>query len=239
MEIKAIENIPAIIEFKKKLKKKIYPNSTIIAIETANFFKNLIQSLSRENEIKNFPDLLKLMVSLGKGFISVDRLQFSVGNIVKRILHIIREEYNKLPTVEEKPDIDKDIKRKRLMSMTSLNTLIDYSHQKIVHTPKINMLKYINNLKEDDDRQQVDETLIKSNGDLRENIANVITNISELIDELESISVLIKDQSYEHINDNEIILTANHSDQLEEFFVEASQKKTFHVIIAESAPTLK
>jgi translation initiation factor 2B subunit (eIF-2B alpha/beta/delta family) len=68
---------------------------------------------------------------------------------------------------------------------------------------------------------------------------NILTSIDELINELESISEVIKDQAVDHINDNDVILTANHSDQLEDFFVEASQAKSFHVIIAESAPSLK
>jgi translation initiation factor eIF-2B subunit beta len=68
---------------------------------------------------------------------------------------------------------------------------------------------------------------------------NILQNIEQLISELEDISENIKDQGCEHINDNDIILTANHSDQLEEFFIEASTSRTFHVMIAESAPSLK
>ena len=68
---------------------------------------------------------------------------------------------------------------------------------------------------------------------------NILTSIEELISELESIGEVIKEQANDHINDNDVILTANHSDQLEDFLIEASQDKKFHVIIAESAPSLK
>lgn len=68
---------------------------------------------------------------------------------------------------------------------------------------------------------------------------NILINIEELVSELESISDVIKEQANDHINNNDVILTANHSDQLEDFLIEASQKKNFHVIIAESAPSLK
>ena len=68
---------------------------------------------------------------------------------------------------------------------------------------------------------------------------NILTSIEELISELESIGEVIKEQANDHINENDVILTANHSDQLEDFFIEANQDKKFHVIIAESAPSLK
>ena len=68
---------------------------------------------------------------------------------------------------------------------------------------------------------------------------NILTNIEELISELESIGEVINEQANDHINDNDVILTANHSDQLKDFFIVASQDKKFHVIIAESAPSLK
>jgi translation initiation factor eIF-2B subunit beta len=57
--------------------------------------------------------------------------------------------------------------------------------------------------------------------------------------ELESISEQITDQASEHINDNDVILTANHSDLLELFFLHAAKNKKFSVIVAESAPSLK
>lgn len=242
MDSRAIEGIQTIVEFKKKLKKKNYPNSTAIAIETADLFKEVIKGLGKGNNLKSFPDLLKTLRTLGKSFISVDPLQFSVGNIIKRILHIVREEYNKFADFEDRNEADKDNKKKRLMSMTSLNTLIDYTSQKIVQTPKA-IIKQNSFTAEDGEENTSlvveDGSTSFANEELKEQLANVITNISELVDELESISDLIKDQSHEHINDNDIILTANHSDQLEEFFIEAAQKKTFHVVIAESAPTLK
>ena len=47
---------------------------------------------------------------------------------------------------------------------------------------------------------------------------NVLTLIDELMREIEGINDLINDQSTEYIHDNDIILTANESSQLEEFF---------------------
>ena len=163
-------------------------------------------------------------------------------------MHIIREEYNKSLnklTKKENNTSDEDKKRMRLRRITSLNLLLDYSNIKLTLAPKTQ----INNITEDDEDYESDNAasnnvtnrnLINAHSDeYNEYKDNILTSIDELINELESICEVIKDQAVDHINDNDVILTANHSDQLEDFFVEASQKKSFHVIIAESAPSLK
>lgn len=244
MDSRQIESIEYIVEFKKKLRKKSFPNSTIIAIETAKIFRDVIKALYSGQSSMQFSDLLKVLKSLGKSFMSVEPLLFCVGNIVKRILHIVREEYNKFPNLESFSQQSSDNKKKRMMSITSLNLLIDYSSQKITQTPKSS---YVSKFSEDldDDRESINSNNENDTGvssdvlEMKEYVKSILNSISELIDEIESISDFIKDQSFEHINNNDVILTANHSDLLEEFFIEASKEKKFHVIIAESAPTLK
>jgi translation initiation factor eIF-2B subunit beta len=67
---------------------------------------------------------------------------------------------------------------------------------------------------------------------------NILLNIEDLISELDLTTELINAKTNKHINENEVILTANHSDQLEDFFIECSKKKKFKVYIAESSPSL-
>jgi translation initiation factor eIF-2B subunit beta len=236
------ENIEYVVEFKKTLRKKSYPNSSVIAIETAKIFKEVIKYLYTLPKLITLYELLKVLRTLGKSFISVDPLQFSVGNMVKRILHIVREESNKYPNLQSSDNLkqESDIKKKRLMSMTSLNLLIDYSNQKIVQTPRTTTFKAIYPVDDEDGYNNYDTNSINNNmnEDMKEFFKAVLTSITELIEEIESVNDL-KDHSVEHINDNDVILTANHSDLLEEFFIEAAKSKTFHVVIAESAPTLK
>lgn len=245
MDSRQIESIEYIVDFKKKLRKKYFANSTIIAIETAKIFRDVIKALYSGQQSMQFSDLLKVLKSLGKGFMSVEPLQFCVGNMVKRVLHIVREEYAKFPNLEIISQQSIENKKKRMMSMTSLNFLIDYTNQKITQAPKANLTSKLQVDDEDDgsissfNNDNGDYSSASDAGDMKEFIKAILTSINELIDEIESISDFIKEQSIEHINDNDVILTANHSDQLEEFFIEAAKEKRFHVIIAESAPTLK
>ena len=61
------------------LRKKDYANSTVIAIETATLFRDIIKTKSLWS---SFSELLKILRTLGKSLIGVDPLQFSVGNII-------------------------------------------------------------------------------------------------------------------------------------------------------------
>jgi translation initiation factor eIF-2B subunit beta len=241
MDCNQLESLESIVKLKKKIKNKNYPNSTAIAIETAELFKLVIAGLFKQNKINSFPDLIRIIRTLGNRIIAMDPLQFSIGNIIKRIIHIVREEYKKCPNMEMENKQDKETNKKRLMSMTSLNGLIDFTSQKISQTPKNSNLKisFSSSSLEDEESAEDASGSFNINEELKNHISAVLTNINELQDELEFISDLIVDQAHEHINDNDVILTANHSKQLEEFFIEAAKQKTFHVIVAESAPTLK
>lgn len=85
MDHKVLENIPSIIKFKKMVRKKEYKNSTEIAIQTANLYADLIKNLW--SNFKDLSNLIDVLRQLGKSIISMDHLQFSVGNIIKRVIN--------------------------------------------------------------------------------------------------------------------------------------------------------
>lgn len=147
----------------------------------------------------------------------------------------------KNPEIEPKKNEEKK-KINRLRRITSLNLLAETT-TKISNGIKTNTF---NKIEEKDEEEDFDNINLSrnissnlNNDQDNEYKDNILTSIEELISELESIGEVIKEQANDHINDNDVILTANHSDQLEDFFIEASQNKKFHVIIAESAPSLK
>ena len=43
----------------------------------------------------------------------------------------------------------------------------------------------------------------------------------------------------EHIHSAEVIMTCGHSNTVAEFLLKAGQKRTFHVMVTESAPSLQ
>jgi len=93
MDHKILEALPSIVAFKKMLRKKEYKNSTEIGIKTANLYAELIKSIwITFTDLSNLLDVLR---ELGKSFISMDPLQFSVGNIIKRVTKCFKKLHNK------------------------------------------------------------------------------------------------------------------------------------------------
>ena len=242
---KIYSSIDYIQAFRKQLKSKDYESTIIVAIKTADLFLKIVEA----KQYKNLEELLHIVKIVGKMFISVDIMQFSVGNVVKRILHIINQEKGKVVL-----SVDK---RKSIVTLNSLltqnnlnkddiyssynvytNLINDESKEKInLHNERISV--NINNL-EDTTINNL-STSIKTNttnfNNLGESVENIIEKINSLITTLELTSEEINKLSDEHITQDDIILTSNYSGQLLEFLIEASKTKTFHVIIAESLPS--
>ena len=101
-----IENLDFITNFKRKLRKKDYKNSTYAAKETAELFLQLISNSINDKKITTHAELILLVSYFGKMFTSIDPVQFCTGNTIKRIYHIIRDEI-KESFVEDKTDYDK------------------------------------------------------------------------------------------------------------------------------------
>ncbi len=64
----------------------------------------------------------------------------------------------------------------------------------------------------------------------------IYESINELIEELSSVSAHIAEQAIEHIHSNEVILTHGQDPTVEAFLRAAHKKRSFEVIVAETAP---
>ena len=249
--IQKIENLPFIINFKRKLRKKDYLNSTYVAKETAELFLELIQSSIKEKSITNFAELILLVTHLGKMFTAIDPVQFCTGNTIKRILHIIREEL-KGSIVEDKIDFDKKeeiIYEKIKETKKNIKKIRDFYFSEIEEKAKILKEKNIKGSEEDIEEESGSEKTstqklyeiqkIKLDIPISEtNKNNIIANMQALISEIDNISISIVNQKEINglINDGDIILTSNYSQQVAEILEENSKTKKFQVLVAESAP---
>lgn len=215
---KYFSELDFIQSFRKQLKNKDYDSTTIVALQTADLLLKIIKS----KQYNNLDELLNIIKTVGKMFISVDLMQFSVGNIVKRILHFIHQEKQKV--------INNNDRRITIMTINSLLSLTNFKDERDKDKTKGN------------DRLTIDinqlTTTNKRAPMLEAAVDNIISDIEDLIATVECTSSEINKQSDEHIMDNDIILTSNYSGQLSEFLIEASKTKTFHVIVAESYPSM-
>jgi translation initiation factor eIF-2B subunit beta len=133
--------------------------------------------------------------------------ELSVGNTVRRVLHLIKEDYTSW--IMEDPDVPAEFKRQQSSASMSMYNLLGDSSTTTVDYG----LPASNNLK-----------------------SAFIQAINELIDEIESIYQNIANQAIEHIHSNEIIMTIGKSKTVEEFLRAAHRKRKFQVIVAEAAP---
>lgn len=278
---KQLSKLEFIENFRKELKNRTYKSTITVAVTTA---KLLLEIIKAKDLYTNIDELLKLVKLVGKMFISVDIMQFTVGNVVKRILNYIhKEKANSINIVEKKrttvmsfnnllilannKEASELSNRKDVAtsvnSITSATTNITPSTSKSSTT--INNVLITkdqsnsnNNSNNNNNNQQIlldiNSTSNLSNINAGSSSFNnrinkssliekakeqVIDDIKELIEDLEEASDLIIENASHHINDNDIILTANASDQLHDFLVEAAKKRNFSVLVAESYPSMK
>ena len=64
----------------------------------------------------------------------------------------------------------------------------------------------------------------------------ILEGINEVLEELSSVNAHIAEQAIEHIHSNEVILTHGRDPTVEAFLKSAHKKRTFDVIVAETAP---
>ena len=247
--ITTIEKLDFITNFKRKLRKKDYINSTYAAKETAELFLQLIKSSIDEKSITTQAELILLVNYFGKMFTSIDPVQFCTGNTIKRILHIIREEL-KESIKEEKVEFDQKqemISEKIKEMKNSLEKMKNFDFNEIFDKNNIKSDKKGND-EEGEEENNSEKTSTQKLYEIQkfklnipisdENKNNILTRINDLILEIDSISNAIIEQKEikDLINDGDIILTSNYSQQVAEILIENAKTKKFKVLVAESTP---
>ena len=231
--IRKIESTKDIQELKRKWRRKKDMNSTEASLQIAQLFYDLLKDQTIKNKYKNNPTALILLVQkLGQTFIDIDPVQFCIGNTIKKILHIIREEIR---------ENQKDKNNNSNETKESLSNTVNQENKKLLD---IKNLEYT-------DSDNTTEKSFNSSGQLYEvkkeesndelNMDVILENIDTLIAEMSSISETIteKKEIKDLISDNDIILTTNYSEQIVKILSENKRTKKFKVFVCESAPKLR
>ena len=236
--IATIETLKFFKDFKRKLLKKGYTNSTECAIETSRLFHDVIRYSIENNEIKSQAELILLVKHLGKKLTAIDQVQFCIGNTIKRILCIIREEISKNSTQKNDLEFDENILTENLK--TSIKNLQAKKLQNLEYfeTKKQESESFEKNAESEDSESEGKSknssssiNLFNSKPITTDNKDKILNNIDELINELEFIDENIINQANEYISDNDVILTSNKSQILIQFFSEVAKTKKFKVFM--------
>jgi translation initiation factor eIF-2B subunit beta len=187
-----------------KLKRRTVVGSFHCAKETLLVLRN-IASQSKWSNVQELLDKIKMY---GAKLSNAQPIELAVGNMVRRVLHMIREEY--ITYVLEDPSIPAE---KKPLQQTATASMID--------------------LLGDSNSTRVDMNLVP----VSVMKPLVIQEINQFIDELDSLYMNIASQALDHIHDNEVIMTLGKSKTVEEFLKAAHRKRKFQVLVAAGGPT--
>ncbi|XP_022864550.1 translation initiation factor eIF-2B subunit beta isoform X1 [Olea europaea var. sylvestris] len=235
-------------EFLIKLKKRKIEGSKATAKLTAEVLRSFI-SQKRLPHTNQADALIEAVKAVGEELIDANPVELAVGNIVRRVLHIIREEDLSLTTAavgglslsaesDNEDDVDQDdhpalsatavaAAARSTLRPPSLQTLLeDMPHSTAV--PQTSSSGGDSEGKSKSADKNLKTRKLKH---------NVIEAVNELIQDISTCHELIAEQAVEHIHQNEVILTLGSSRTVTEFLCAAKEKKrSFRVFVAEGAP---
>ncbi|EYE92496.1 translation initiation factor eIF2B subunit beta [Aspergillus ruber CBS 135680] len=219
------------------LKRRQIRHSRSCATATAYLLLRVISACRTTDAVK----LIERVQSVGRRLVAAQPREMVVGNIVRRVLGLIRDEaeddreadFNlseagseSQPQTPRVPDDASDVPSTRLdgstarTSLTSMFSLLSHPEPEpsLPGTPS---------------SASPSGRVPGPSKDIR---AEVMEGINEIIDELGQVDDQISAYALDHIHSNEIILTHTSSTTVQKFLLKAAAKRRFTVIIAESFP---
>ncbi|CAB4394285.1 IF-2B-domain-containing protein [Rhizophagus irregularis] len=228
-----------------RLRRRQVVGSWSVSLETALLLRQVV-SVARWNQVNV---LINLVKDVGGKLVMAQPRELAVGNIVRRVLRLIRDVYNSevsnsntnlTSTSEEVEDDDKDYEDDNVIKSPPQKSktydLQSYSGPgSIISSSFFSSSASMINLLGDGSVSGKEASL-----DYDRKCYNlkptIISELQELINELENMYVNIADQAMEHIHSNEIIMTVGKSRTVEMFLKTAAKKRKFSIVVAETSP---
>ncbi|XP_044461610.1 translation initiation factor eIF-2B subunit beta [Mangifera indica] len=235
-------------DFINKLKKRKIEGSQATARQTAELLRSVIsqQRVPYTNQAGALIDAVK---AVGEQLIAANTIELAVGNIVRRVLHIIREEDLSLTTAaiaglnlsaisDDETDDNRDdhtVLSAAAVAAAARSTLRPPSLQSLLEdTPDSAAIPCTSSSGGDSEGKSKSADKSSKTRKLKH---DVIDAVNELIQDISTCHELIAEQAVEHIHQNEVILTLGSSRTVLEFLCAAKEKKrSFRVFVAEGAP---
>ncbi|GME93523.1 unnamed protein product [[Candida] boidinii] len=227
-----IDSTVLVETFVSKLKRRQITGSYQVALETCHLLMRVISS-SRWNAPDEF---IKLIRSVGSTLVRAQPREFSAGNIVRRVLAMIRDEVN-----ETHSNLPSSSNNDNALNSAPVNTSM-FQLLSTDSTSKTNAMANNNtNHSNTNNTQQVTSIPLTTSASLKAHNQDlrsvVIQGIRELIDEIVSVHENIELMTVDLIHDNEVLLTPTPgSTTVLNFLLKASLKRKFTVLVTESYP---
>ena len=179
---------------------------------------------------------------LGEELLGASSTELCIGNVVRRVLFIIREETARAATDDSAPAASNQ-RENRSRNNSQEDSLDGEELAESSDQPVDDMMdsfstrSLLGSITNASGLSEKDPSLfVRRMGVLRQAVLHAI---NELCEELDNLTVPICDQSPEYIHADECIFTFGHSPLVESFLKAAARKRRFSLIVAEGGPTLE
>ncbi|KAJ6844781.1 translation initiation factor eIF-2B subunit beta-like isoform X1 [Iris pallida] len=234
-------------DFVLNLKRRRIEGSHATARQTAEVLRSVVsqQRLTAAGQANALIDAVR---AVGEQLIAANPVELAVGNIVRRVLHIIREEDLSSSTSvneglglaagsDDEDESEHDVRpvlSAAALAAASRSTLRAPSLQTLLEDiPQVSAAGHPSSSGGDSEGRSKSERSLRS----KKLKTDVIEAINELIQDIDTCHEQISEQAVEHIHHNEVILTLGCSRTVKEFLLAAQEKKRlFRVFVAEGAP---
>ncbi|KAF9817847.1 hypothetical protein IEO21_03189 [Rhodonia placenta] len=198
-----------------KLRRRQVVGSREAALETVLVLRQVVARA----RFSNIDQLVSLLRDVGKRLAEAQPKEHTVGNIVRKVLHNIREEYNTASS-----GVAASTSSKNVFSISKFVLLGQPRKQTVAPKSEATI-----SLKENDPDDP--DSFAKA-------IKPVLMEaIQDVLDELETVYDNVSKNAKDHIHSDEIILTIGHSKTVEAFLKIAGHYRNYTVIVAETAPS--
>ncbi|KAH7435029.1 hypothetical protein KP509_06G045900 [Ceratopteris richardii] len=234
----------AVNDFIYKLKRRQVEGSLVTARLTAVLLRQVI---SQQRLASSAPaaTLIETVKSVGLRIIAANPIELTVGNVVRRVLHIIREEEASLE-LKSLADVNNTILSDDEESEDASSfsaAVVAAANRNVLRAPSLhNLLESLpSSVTATCNASSGGESECKSkSGEKNSKVwrlkHSVIEGINELLQEIDSYHAQVAEQALQHIHHNEVIMTCGRSHAVLQFLLEAKKKRTFEVFVAEGAP---
>ncbi|CAI0383078.1 unnamed protein product [Linum tenue] len=224
-------------EFVSQLRKRKVEGSQATAQLTAELLRTVISQLRAAEA----PILIETVRKFGRELIAANPFvetfvlpELSVGNIVRRVLRIIREE--DASGVTDGLPSDGDNQETADYADGQVSSADVLATRRLLRSPSLHgLLDRVSNAHTDDMGGKRKAPADK-NAKAWMLKHNVMEAINELVEEISGCHQQIAEQALELIHHNEVILTFGKSKSVMEFLCAAKKKRSFRVYVAEGAP---
>lgn len=230
-----------LLVFINKLKRSDLRTSLEITTETAKICRNIIA-----NNVWDSPKgLIDLLKSCGGRMQDAKPSELVIGNTVRRILFIVRDEFAQKELEDRKleetlqreseherktnPQLANDKARRALTG-----SMREVGMFRVLEEDGENLQFVINDLSPNQGTPNISPRYMSGFSKIK---AQIIEAINDWMGNIEEHYLNIAEQAIEHIHTNEVIMTFGMSGCVAAFLKEAGRKRKFKVFVAEAAPS--